>query len=382
MEIVCFSHLRWDFVYQRPQHILTRFAARGKVHFWEEACFEDVALPVLRETTRNGTIRVLTPVLPHGWENDKMSAAVRRLLDRYLAEQVVEDFVTWYYTPMALAFSSHLLPVATVYDCMDELSAFLGAPPQLLEQERRLFERADVVFAGGLSLYQAKRTRHANVQLFPSSIDHEHFQAARLKQTDPPDQAHIPHPRIGFYGVLDERLDRDLLRDVAEMHPDWHLVLIGPVVKINEADLPKAANVHYLGHKSYAELPLYLANWDVAMLPFARNASTRFISPTKTPEYLAGGKPVVSTPINDVVSPYGEMALVHIAATADEFSEAISQSLEPPDEAWRTRVDRFLATNSWDKTFEAMAREIQRVIAQPSTSDQQKVKGGMECLTI
>jgi UDP-galactopyranose mutase len=160
--------------------------------------------------------------------------------------------------------------------------------------------------------------------------------------------------------VLDERLDRDLLRDVASMHPEWHFVLIGPVVKIREEDLPRAENLHYLSQRSYAELPAFLGNWDVAMLPFARNASTQFISPTKTPEYLAGGKPVVSTPIQDVVNPYGELGLVRIAASAQEFAEAIQLSLGNNDERWLGYVDEFLARNSWDKTFEEMWKEILR----------------------
>ena len=325
---------------------------------------------------------MLIPVLPHGLGGQEAVSALRNLLDGYVAREGLEDAVVWYYTPMAMEFSDHLRPAVTVYDCMDELSAFLGAPPQLLEQEQALFQKADVVFAGGASLYESKRPQHANVRLFPSSIDHEHFKVARAPISDPVDQAGIPHPRIGFYGVLDERLDRDLLRDVAASHPEWHLILIGPIVKIREEDVPRASNVHYLGHKGYADLPAYLGNWDVAMLPFARNASTRFISPTKTPEYLAGGKPVVSTPIHDVVEPYGEMALVRIASTPAAFSEAIEKSLEPPDEAWRVRVDRFLAKNSWDKTFEAMSREIQRVVPQTLTTTTQDEKGGMACLTI
>lgn len=293
-----------------------------------------------------------------------MADAQRTLLSAYCAERGLNDFIAWYYTPMALRFSDHLFPSVIVYDCMDELSAFQGAPPELIQQEQRLFERADVVFAGGASLYASKRNQHRNVHLFPSSIDREHFASARSPQADPADQAHIPHPRIGFFGVLDERLDRDLLRQVAEQHPRWHFVLVGPIVKISAEDLPHAENLHYVGQKSYAELPSYLANWDVAMLPFARNRSTQFISPTKTPEYLAAGKPVVSTPIQDVVKPYGEMGLVRIGADASEFSAAIEACLQGEGSEWLMKVDRFLAGNSWDKTFEQMWKEIQRCLPQ------------------
>jgi UDP-galactopyranose mutase len=284
----------------------------------------------------------------------------RILLNQYIGQARLKEFVAWYYTPMALKFSDHLTPVATVYDCMDELSAFQGAPPELIDYERRLFAKADVVFAGGASLYASKRVHHRNVHLFPSSIDYAHFAAARQDLADPVDQKAFLHPRIGFYGVIDERLDRDLLRDVASLHPNWHFILIGPVVKIREEDLPRGANLHWLGQKDYRQLPSYLAHWDVAMLPFARNASTRFISPTKTPEYLAAAKPVVSTPIQDVICPYAEMELVRIGANAQEFADAIELCLREGTQEWLAKADHFLQGNSWDKTFEGMWEEIQR----------------------
>ena len=358
--VLCFSHLRWSFVYQRPQHLLRRAAELTEVHFWEEPLLESREDAKLAISINSDGVHVLTPLLPAGLAPEAALQAERRLLDGYLAEQGIARYVAWYYTPMALRVSSHLQPVVTVYDCMDELSAFQGAPPELLEQEKRLFARADVVFAGGESLFAVKRLQHANVHLFPSSIDKEHFLSARAAQDEPEDQAPIAHPRVGFYGVLDERLDRELVREVAALLPEWQLLLIGPVVKINADELPKAENIHYLGQKNYSELPQYLSGWDVAMLPFARNASTRFISPTKTPEYLAAGKPVVSTPIQDVVRPYGELGLVHIAADAKSFAAAIEESLKQTGENWLKRVDRFLAGNSWDRTFGGMWKEIQR----------------------
>ncbi len=333
------------------------------MHLWEEPVFQDTNTASLTCSETPEGVRVLTPVLPIGTTDQETVTLQRELLDKYLSEQSIDNFIAWYYTPMALRFSDHLAPEVTIYDCMDELSAFQGAPPELIEQEQRLFERANAVFAGGASLYASKKTQHSNVHLFPSSIDRRHFAAARERQQDPPDQANIGHPRIGFFGVLDERLDRDLLRQVAEQHPEWHFVMIGPVVKIAESDLPRSANIHYLGQKSYADLPQYLANWDVAMLPFARNAATRYISPTKTPEYLAAGKPVVSTAIRDVVKPYGEMGLVRIGENAKEFGDAIQQSLSDRSEGWLARVDDFLANTSWDKTFEGMWKEILRGIS-------------------
>jgi glycosyltransferase involved in cell wall biosynthesis len=378
LTVVCFCHLRWNFVYQRPQHLLTRFAQRGPVHVWEEPVFREQPTPTLDAVQQEG-VRILTPVLPQGRSEQENIAAERELLDAYLAGNRIVDFVAWYYTPMALRFSDHLSPAVVVYDCMDELSAFQGAPPALVEQEKRLFDLADVVFAGGASLYESKRTQHPNVHLFPSSIDYAHFAAARGDVDEPNDQKQIPHPRIGFYGVLDERLDRDLLREAAALRPEWHFILIGPVVKIGEDDLPRAANIHYLGQKNYKELPAYLGHWDVAMLPFARNASTRFISPTKTPEYLAGGRPVVSTPITDVVRPYGERKLVHIGETAAEFTAAVDAALKGGDAAWLSRVDAFLADNSWDKTFASMWKEIQscKSLAPARSAPAQNTKEGV-----
>jgi glycosyltransferase involved in cell wall biosynthesis len=366
--LICFCHLRWNFVYQRPQHLMTRFQSYAQVHLWEDPVFEPTQLASLRESVSPERVRVLTPVLPEGLSDHEVAALQRNLLDSYIAQNAIDSFVAWYYTPMAVRFSDHLLPEVTIYDCMDELSGFLGAPDGLIEQEQRLFERADAVFAGGASLYAAKKSQHGNVHLFPSSIDRNHFAAARERQTDPDDQGAIRHPRIGFFGVLDERLDRELLSQVAADHPEWHFVLIGPVVKINPDQLPRANNIHYLGQKSYAELPKYLANWDVAILPFARNAATRFISPTKTPEYLAAGKPVVSTPIHDVVSPYGEIGLVRIGADAQEFGAAIEQCLQDVEPTWIERVDSFLAKTSWDKTFQGMWKEIQRLIPRNAAS--------------
>jgi len=260
-----------------------------------------------------------------------------------------------------------------VYDCMDELSAFHGAPPELIEMEQKLFSRAQVVFTGGASLHEAKRQQHRNVHLFASSIDREHFAAARLPLPNPADQAEVPHPRIGYYGVLDERLDQSLLGAAAQENPEWHFILVGPIAKIDQRQLPQAPNIHYLGQKSYKELPQYLANWDVAMLPFAQNASTEFISPTKTPEYLAAGRPVVSTPIQDVVRPYGHLGLVEIAGDAAAFSAPIETCLSRKEKEWLARVDQFIVKMSWDRTFEQMWNEIGRCMREEIRPDDSEV---------
>jgi UDP-galactopyranose mutase len=264
---------------------------------------------------------------------------------------------------MALEFTRNLKPVAVVFDCMDELSAFKGAPEALRFHERELLKRADVVFTGGHSLYEAKRDKHPFVHAFPSSIDREHFMQARTRGEDPEDQKRIAHPRLGFFGVIDERFDAALIDAVAVARPHWQLVMLGPFAKIDPASLPQRLNIHYLGAKTYDELPRYVAGWDVALLPFAINESTKYISPTKTPEYLAAGKPVVSTPITDVIRPYGQMDLVRIAGTADEFIAAIEEALKPEatSKEWLERVDQFLALTSWDQTWAGMSELIDRV---------------------
>ena len=331
--------------------------------FVEEPVF-DADEAHLEVRVRDGGLRTVVPHLPEsvGDQGDQVDVLQRNLIDGLLVECQVRDFVLWYYTPMALGFTRHLKPLAVVYDCMDELSAFLGAPPAMRERERELFQRADLVFTGGPSLYQAKRRQHPNVHLFPSSVDAAHFGRARATLADPADQAPIPHPRLGFFGVIDERLDGDLVRGVADARSDWQLILIGPVVKIDPATLPRRENIHYLGSKSYHDLPEYLAHWEVALLPFAHNDATRFISPTKTPEYLAAGKPVVSTGIPDLVHLYGERGLVHIGDTVPEFVAAVEVALQQDRTALLRQVDNLLTETSWDRTWAAQSRLIHAAV--------------------
>jgi glycosyltransferase involved in cell wall biosynthesis len=356
-DLLCFSHLRWDFVFQRPQHLMTRFARDRRVYYIEEPAHDDsVTQGTLRLSRREANLTVVTPILPPGLSESETHFAQKTLIDQLLREENIQSYGSWYYTPMSMAFTAHLRPRFVAYDCMDELSQFKGAPPTMLLMEQRLLDRADVVFTGGASLYDAKRARHRNIHLFPSSIDHAHFSRARTPQPAPADQDALGTPRLGFFGVIDERFDIALIDAVALQRPDWQIVLIGPVVKIDPATLPRHTNIHYLGMKRYDELPAYLAGWDVAILPFARNESTRFISPTKTPEYLAGGKPVVSTAIRDVVHPYADLGLVAIADEADDFVARCSEAMQAPAASWQRNVDAFLALSSWDDTYARMSR--------------------------
>jgi glycosyltransferase involved in cell wall biosynthesis len=337
-DLVCFSHLRWDFVYQRPQHLLSRFAAHRRVFFVEEPLFDEPGSidgsGRLDISVRDDGLRVVVPHLPEGTTATDAVEMQRRLIERMFDTEGVTDATLWYYTAMAMPFTRDLPATRVIYDCMDELAAFANAPEGMLDFEIELFRRADHVFTGGHSLY--------SVHAFPSSIDPEHFAARRGELPEPSDLAGLDGVRIGFYGVIDERADLELIDGVAALRPDWNVILVGPVAKVEESALPRRANIHYLGSKSYAELPSYLAHWDVAMMPFALNESTRFISPTKTPEYLAAGRPVVSTAIRDVVRPYGDAGVVH--------------GERRDDPTWLDRVDALLKENSWDATWAAMAR--------------------------
>ena len=362
--LLCFSHLRWQFVFQRPQHLMSRFARQRRTIFWEEPeaalAGSEPALGV-RTCAETGVV-VVTPSLPEDMTEEQREPALKDLLDGFLAAEK-GPFIRWYYTPMMLPFSRQVESVCTIYDCMDELANFRFAPPRLLPLEQELLDSADLVFTGGFSLYEAKKSRHPAVHPFPSSVDRAHFAQARGELEEPVDQKLSSRPRFGFYGVVDERMDLELIARVADAHPDWSLIIVGPVVKIDTAELPVRANIHYLGGKKYEELPAYLGGWDVALMPFAINDSTKFISPTKTPEYLAGGRPVVSTPITDVIRHYGDLDGVFIAGRPEDFVAACEQALALSREGeWLSQVDLKLANLSWDITFARMSGLIAETI--------------------
>jgi glycosyltransferase involved in cell wall biosynthesis len=351
--LVVFSHLRWNFVYQRPQHILSRLARRWPIVFIEEAVPRADADRVEIIDAAPG-VQVWRPHL-RGTDPGLHPAnrqALQRLIAQAMVEHKIRHYWIWFYTPMALPIAEQLAPEGVIYDCMDELSLFKGAPPQLLDQEAALFRSADVVFTGGRSLYNAKRERHPNVHCFPSSVDATHF---RPKLQDHALQVRLPHPRLGYCGVIDERIDLDLVAGIATARPHWQVVMVGPTAKIDPASLPQRPNIHWLGQQGYDELPAFINGWDVCLLPFALNDSTRFISPTKTLEYMACGKPSVSTAIRDVVEPYGHV--VPIRADAAGFVEACESILArtPQQQVEHAQALReIIARTSWDLTAEAM----------------------------
>jgi UDP-galactopyranose mutase len=367
--IIAFSHLRWNFVYQRPQHLLSRMAATHPVVFIEEPEFDGGDAPRWERSTPHPNLRVYrprTPIQRPGFHADQLP-----FLEPLMAELSEElgdgPLLAWLYTPMALPLALLLDPDVAVYDCMDELSLFLGAPPELLALESQLLEYADVMFTGGPSLFRAKQSRHPNVHCFPSSVDAAHF---RLRDpmgrpvAEAEDQAALSHPRLGFFGVIDERLDLEILDHLSRAHPEWQIVMVGPIVKIDPVSLPRRSNLHYFGQRSYQELPGYLAGWDVCLLPFAMNDATRFISPTKTLEYMAAELPIVSTPIRDVAEPYGE--IVYLGATPEEFVRACERALASSPEERFTRAQAMrevLAGTSWEVTVSAMEKLVTAAVA-------------------
>lgn len=369
--LLCLSHLRWEFVFQRPQHLMTGFAASNDVLFWEEPVYEDILEPTLKRYSPAPGVTVVTPALPQ----ELIEANSDPILEKLLLAELQDSrrpLIKWFYTPMALPFTRKLDADCTVYDCMDELANFDLAPASLVTLEKELLKEADLVFTGGHSLYEAKAKLHPRVRAFPSSVDVDHFLKARGPIAEPADQASLPGPRLGYVGVIDERLDLELLGKVAAARPDWTFVMVGPVVKIDPASLPTSANIHYLGSKSYSELPAYLSGWDVALMPFAINAATEFISPTKTPEYLAAGRPVVSTPITDVVRQYGSLEGVSIASTHEDFVLACERMLKlelTPKATWRSEVELALSQMSWSNVVREMSELMHSVLHAKGLSD-------------
>ena len=371
-DLVCLTHLRWDWVYQRPQHLMFRLARDRRVFYVEEPIFEGDADPFTLVETRAPGVTRIVPWFAEGYATSVEEPV--RMVRSAIGEAGVTDPVAWIYAPTLMPYLDAIpVPRAIVYDCMDELSAFAGLHDltgvfrdarELLAEEARLLELADVVFAGGRSMYEARADRHRNIYCFPSSVDAEHYRSATREETEVPgDTIFGGSPVLGYFGSIDERIDLALLDRVAAARPEWHVVMLGPVNKIDSATLPRRENVHYPGFRSYDELPAYLKGWNVCLMPFAMNAATRSISPTKTLEYLAADKPVVSTPVPDVVAEYS--GLVGIAETAQEFITACEEFLGESEEERATRIARgraILSRTSWDATAERMARLIDEAV--------------------
>ncbi|AIE84281.1 glycosyltransferase [Fimbriimonas ginsengisoli] len=366
---MAFSHLRWNFVWQRPQQFLSRFAQEHPVLFIEEPDFRlnDGDEPVLAVENAASNVTVATLHLPASLRG---SDAVGPLMLHYarLAIETVNHYgqfdnpLLWYYSPMEAAWSlGEIEGRAVVYDCMDELSQFAGAPRELIDNERRLMQEADIVFTGGYELYLKKSKQHPNVHFFGCGVEYDHFAKAQSQATAIPDDIrHLAKPIVGWFGVVDERVDYSLLKRMAELRPDWSFVLVGPVVKVDPNTLPQAPNLHWPGGRDYKVLPDYCAAYDVCMMCFALNEATQYINPTKALEYLATGKPVVSTPVSDVVRQYADT--VAIASTPEDFVACIERALNAPDEIMIQRGIEKARQASWEATVERMQELIDEAV--------------------
>jgi UDP-galactopyranose mutase len=374
--LIVFCHLRWEFVFQRPQHLLSRLARHYAIVFVEEPVRSDGAARLERTHPCPGVevLRPHTAVDAPGFHDDQLSA-LQPLIADYLVDQCIDDYLVWFYTPMALPLLADLAPRALVYDCMDELAAFKNAPRQMRQRETSLLRGADLVLTGGPRLYEAKRESNPNVVCLPSAVEANHYATERATgDTAAMGRAGALQPgggpRLGFFGVIDERLDLDLVARLADADPAWQIVMVGPVVKIDPTALPRRANLHWLGQQPYSILPQFVAGWDVCLMPFALNESTEFISPTKTLEYMAAGKAVVSTPIHDVKTMFGD--LVAIAATSDRFVGACRNALaEAPAEkaARQEAMHARVAQYSWDAAAERIRAALDGVLARPDTRE-------------
>ena len=353
-DLVCFSHLRWDCGYGRPQQLLSRASQSWRVWYVEETVWcETLRLDVRPVDAR---IQVVVPHLPQGIDGQTALRLQRQLINQFLEAQQLTDFIAWYYTPTDLLFTDHLQPRLTVYDCTDELS--VDTSPSLAAAEERLMQRADLVYADSYRLYEAKQHAHGQLFAFPSCVDLSQFGPGRETLPDPDDQQGLTRPRLGYCGVIDERVNFSLLADLSQRQPNWQFILLGPVVGVDPAVLPQGPNLHYLGLKDYQELPAYFGNWQVALLPFAINGATRHIHPTRTSEYLAAGLPVASTPIRDVVRRYGGCRHVLIGDTAPAFEKAVALALTIQHGTDWQAVDGLLLNQSWDETWQHMQQLI------------------------
>ncbi len=348
-DMIVFCHLRWEFVYQRPQHIISRLSGEIKILFIEEPVQKAERGHSLKKINQN--LHVLQP-------NTKSIEEISELIPEIIGSAHVP--IGWFYSPSFSPVLEHFNFSHIVYDCMDELSLFKGAPDHLIEQEKYLMAHADVVFTGGKSLFESKEQMHPNVHCFPSSVDYEHFSKAKNNTSLPAEIADIPSPIVGYCGVIDERLDIVLLNETASKMPQVSFVMIGPVVKIDIQDLPMQKNIYYLGMKPYESLPDYLKAFDIAMMPFALNEATKYISPTKTLEYMAAGLPIISTKITDVVRDY--LHCVKLVASPCDFYEEILDTLEDQDKSFLIEYGHILEKTSWDSTVKQMKAILKQLV--------------------
>jgi glycosyltransferase involved in cell wall biosynthesis len=369
--IIVHSHLGWDWVWQRPQQFHSRLSKTHPVLFVEGPIpSEEVekSRVTLREISDYPNIVVLQMVVPASrfrtdgaWVDTERRRLVQTVLEGPLGRSF-ENPVQWFYDPMAVtAFLGHMDESAVVYDCMDELSQFKGAPRELVRRERELLNAADVVFAGGPKMARSKARFNSNCHSYGCGVDIKHFGKARHAATKvPQDVAQLSGPVLGYIGVVDERLDYDLLANLADHNPAWSIAIVGPHTKVDPADFPKRDNLHFLGGRDYSQLPAYAKAFDVCMMPFAKNEATEYINPTKALEYMATGRPIVSTDVEDVVLQFSDV--VEIAVTHDEFIAGCERSIAQPSLRRINAGLKMAKNNSWDSIVAQLERHVEDIL--------------------
>ena len=356
-DLICFSHLRWDFVFQRPQHLLTRCAKTQRVFYIEEPVFGEVEQDHFKSKPTPEGVTVITPFLKHGYGEEEVNGKLKYLLEELFELRTIKSYIFWYYTPMPIAYSTFFEPTLIIYDCMDELANFRFAPPDITEREQYLMARADIVYTGGYQLYEAKSGHHPNVFFHGCGVDAGHFGRARLASTVVPEAvAALPGPVFGYIGVIDERLDYALIEALARDFPDASVVMAGPLAKVSADELPRSPNIHWLGQQPYEALPALVKGFDVCLMPFALNEATRCINPTKTLEYMAAGKPIVSTAVPDVVRHF--TPVVSVAADHEEFLDAAARAACAPDPVLLRKGIAQAMEASWDSIVATMRAEL------------------------
>jgi glycosyltransferase involved in cell wall biosynthesis len=369
--IIVHCHLRWEGVWQRPQQFLSRLSKRHRVLFVES--------PILKESSEEPTWELLAvPEYPNvtvmrtyfpasrfqegAWVDAKRAEFLKEALNGPLEGEFTRP-VQWFYDPMAApAHMNQFNECAIVYDCMDELSQFRFAPPEIISRERQLLAHADVVFAGGRKMRDSKARFNPNAHFYGCGVDVKHFSRARMPQTEVPSEIRLGEGQLvlGYFGVVDERLDYELIAKLAEANPTWHIVMIGPTCKVDPNTLPQAPNIHWLGRREYSQLPEYTKGFDVCLMPFALNEATEYINPTKALEYMATGRPIVSSAVPDVVSNFS--SVVKVAQSHDEFVEYCRQESLEPDEAAVQRGIRMAEENQWEIIVEKLGGHIEDVL--------------------
>lgn len=368
--IVVFSHLRWSFVWQRPQQFLSRFAESHPILFVEIAEFDGAPGKPPRVVIETPQVNVTTLVVhfdPAAMSSAAVTDALKGAVRDAMADLGIASPLLWFYNPMDAGWVLGWMENrGIVYDCMDELSQFRGAHPALTSREKQLIEAADVVFTGGIELFEKKSKQHGNTHFFGCAVEYDHFAQAQNDDPIPDDLAAIPGPRVGWFGVVDERVDYDLLSEAAAQRPDLSFVIVGPPVKVDPKEFPQAPNLHWLGGRDYKDLPAYCRGYDVCMMCFALNEATEFINPTKALEYLATGRPVISTAVKDVVRQYGDTVV--IAHDTGEFLKAVDDALAGEQKEMVARGIEKAKRASWENTVGEMQRIIDEAIVAKTSS--------------